>query len=455
MSDSHIPTETQAASPEPQLSVQSLYPRLLVPLDGGAAAESALAHAVALACAFGSELVLLRVVPLGAAAHVLPIAPWGEVGGAPIDPFCANALVTAETEAQVYLETAARPLRARTLRVTALVKTGLVADQIIATALEQKIALLVMAADEPAALRRLVLGSVTDEVLRRASCPVFLVRVAPVAPAVPPSRPEVAPGYVRNFREDASIAGTLAPKPLGLRTVDLARIVGSVGRAQELALDFRPVHRRRGDEQRFQGISDALRRGETLPPVELYKLGYNYYVLDGNHRVAAAKHLGQVDIDADVTEFIPVNDEEQQRVFTERRKFEHDTGLTRVGARRPGHYPRLEQSIRQYAAEVGMAETVDDEATLKEAARSWYSNVFYPMADRLRGAKMGDVFPDDRTADIFIYLADFRDRESTAESRQLSWDEALDRFLSAHGHARSHVFDQVPGLRLLLRGKRE
>jgi len=41
-----------------------------------------------------------------------------------------------------------------------------------------------------------------------------------------------------------------------------------------------------------------MEAGKPLPPVVLYKLGYGYYVLDGNHRVAAAKQLGQLEIEA-------------------------------------------------------------------------------------------------------------------------------------------------------------
>jgi hypothetical protein len=37
----------------------------------------------------------------------------------------------------------------------------------------------------------------------------------------------------------------------------------------------------------------------------LYKVGSEYFVLDGHHRIAAARLLGQVDIDANVVELIP------------------------------------------------------------------------------------------------------------------------------------------------------
>jgi len=47
-----------------------------------------------------------------------------------------------------------------------------------------------------------------------------------------------------------------------------------------------------------------LREGKWLPPVELYKLGKDYFVADGNHRVSVARYLGVAAVDAVVTEFL-------------------------------------------------------------------------------------------------------------------------------------------------------
>lgn len=109
---------------------------------------------------------------------------------------------------------------------------------------------------------------------------------------------------VRSFEAAAERAGITTPVPLGLREVPVARVVGSVGRWRELATDFRPRRPRwdRIDDERYRWVEAALRRGLTLPPIVAYLLDGDYYVLDGHHRVAAAKALGQVYIDAEVTE---------------------------------------------------------------------------------------------------------------------------------------------------------
>jgi hypothetical protein len=57
-----------------------------------------------------------------------------------------------------------------------------------------------------------------------------------------------------------------------------------------------------------------------------------------------------------VTAVLSVDDADAQRVFLERRAFEQATGLTRIGAARPGHYPRLDAMIRAYAQSEGIAD---------------------------------------------------------------------------------------------------
>src|SRR3712207_7174126 len=47
---------------------------------------------------------------------------------------------------------------------------------------------------------------------------------------------------------------------------------------------------------RWKRVDLAFRTGRDLPPVVLYKLGEDYYVVDGNHRVSVARFEG-VEID--------------------------------------------------------------------------------------------------------------------------------------------------------------
>ena len=76
---------------------------------------------------------------------------------------------------------------------------------------------------------------------------------------------------LRCFREDAERAGTLIQRNLGIRTVEVARIVGSVDRCTELGMNFRPPVRRRRkhDEDRFHRVRRALDQNVEMPAIDV------------------------------------------------------------------------------------------------------------------------------------------------------------------------------------------
>lgn len=87
----------------------------------------------------------------------------------------------------------------------------------------------------------------------------------------------------------------------GEQLIPLKCIVGSVdGAAEPFDRNFRPVSDRA--RARLSSILVAMRREEALPPIDVWSWGGAYYVLDGHHRVAAARALGSDSISAHVIE---------------------------------------------------------------------------------------------------------------------------------------------------------
>jgi hypothetical protein len=84
----------------------------------------------------------------------------------------------------------------------------------------------------------------------------------------------------------------------GRRTVDIAQICGSEGRAGDFDRDFNPLQER--TQARWLGIAAARQRGRHLPPVALIQVGDRYFVRDGHHRISVARALGQKTIEATV-----------------------------------------------------------------------------------------------------------------------------------------------------------
>lgn len=96
-------------------------------------------------------------------------------------------------------------------------------------------------------------------------------------------------------------------RPRGLEPVALDEIVGTARRPSQNTADFLPLPQLRGQNWlgRWQRIRRATDRLDLLPPVELLRYGDEYFVVDGHNRIAAARRLGAVAIDADITELVP------------------------------------------------------------------------------------------------------------------------------------------------------
>lgn len=134
--------------------------KILVPLDGSALAEVAMWKAVELGTT-DTMLVLLRA----AEAYKLPGA----------DPI--QAQITAVHEAEEYLEAvSAKAREAGIEHVEIHVWYGPPAAAIIEAAEAQKADLIVMSSHGRSGLGRLILGSVTESVLRGTRTPILVLR---------------------------------------------------------------------------------------------------------------------------------------------------------------------------------------------------------------------------------------------------------------------------------------
>ena len=100
------------------------------------------------------------------------------------------------------------------------------------------------------------------------------------------------------------VLGVDAPagrRAAGLHAIALDSIAGTAERAKTRTFDrrFRPGSSSR---TRWERLWIAGRRGESLPPISVYRVDDRHFVRDGHHRVSVALSLGMVAIDADVTE---------------------------------------------------------------------------------------------------------------------------------------------------------
>jgi len=138
------------------------FEKILVPLDGSECAENILSMVEKLATDFKATICLLRV----AYAHTFP----------GVDP--TEAEVSAVREAEGYLRGLEERLKAKGFKVDTHVRYGSEADEILDHANQQDIDLIAMSTHGRSGVKRWLLGSVAEKILRHATKPIFLARCA-------------------------------------------------------------------------------------------------------------------------------------------------------------------------------------------------------------------------------------------------------------------------------------
>lgn len=139
-----------------------MYKRILVPLDGSTLSEAVLPHAQNLAQTTGAELVLLHVI-------VTPVEKFSV-------PLTLADIQKIEAESKLYLKSVCSKLEKENLRVTFLVREGSVAETILEVAASMEADAIAMSTHGRTGVKRWLLGSVADKVVRMSPLPVLLIR---------------------------------------------------------------------------------------------------------------------------------------------------------------------------------------------------------------------------------------------------------------------------------------
>ncbi len=227
---------------------------------------------------------------------------------------------------------------------------------------------------------------------------------------------------VRNFKEDQQREAAYDSRVRGIRAVELDRIVGSVGRYQDFDSRFRLKHHR--PSERLRRIKKAMRGGQVLPPVKLYQIKDAFYVLDGNHRIAAAMEMEHDEIRADVVEFIPSGNSLQDIIYRERADFADRTQLPReIRLTEMGQYAILLEQISQHQAFLEAHENQPWEFTA--AADDWFRTVYRPLQTIIRRERLIEAFPERTLDDLCVYVAD----QQWQADRQRHYGDGVNRMI--------------------------
>ena len=142
-----------------------LYDRVLVPTDGSAGTDSAVAHALDLAAVHGATIHAVYVVDVTSYAGLSVDSSWEGVG----------EQIRAEGEAA--LEAVREAAEGAGVDVETRLLHGSPAPEIVAEAEEADCDLIVMGTHGRGGIDRLLLGSVAERVVRTATVPVLTIRI--------------------------------------------------------------------------------------------------------------------------------------------------------------------------------------------------------------------------------------------------------------------------------------
>ena len=207
---------------------------------------------------------------------------------------------------------------------------------------------------------------------------------------------------VKSFKEQQQKEEAFEYVCRGTQAVALDRIVGSVGRYHDFDGTFSlKTHLPR---ERLDGIRKAMRSGKLTSPVDLYQIKDEYYVLDGNHRIAAAKSLGHSEINARIVECIPSKGTLENILYRERGDFFKRTALPfSIELTEVGQYGYLLQQIRNHQSHREKKHGIS--VPFKEAAEDWYKTIYWPLASMIKNGGLHRSFPKRTIADLYAYVA--------------------------------------------------
>lgn len=211
------------------------------------------------------------------------------------------------------------------------------------------------------------------------------------------------------FHEVVEALGMLSERRLGLQVIRLDSIVGSVDRTRDFDRRFRPTSAR--VRERWQRLALAQRRGEAVPPIDVYRIGDLHFVNDGHHRVSVAYAMGLGTIDAYVTEVVTrINAQgirhrgdlivkDYRRLFLERVPL---TGRARAAVvlSDPWEYAQLGEHVEAWGFRLMQDEGVfHDRATV---AQRWFEEEYEPVVTMLRQA---DLVGDRPETEAYMWVA--------------------------------------------------
>jgi len=202
--------------------------------------------------------------------------------------------------------------------------------------------------------------------------------------------------FMLPFEEVVAALGRTSEQDLPVQVIALESIVGTVDRGQgDFDRDFRPSAKAR---QRWQRIAEARRRGEAMPPIDVYRIGGLHFVKDGHHRVSVARAHGDRDINARVREVRTKLGAEQELRLRDLPLKKHEREFHERVPLAPEQRARIQLSDEWRYAQLGIlveawgfraSHERGELLARREMADQWFRDEYEPIARTLQAAGVG------------------------------------------------------------------
>jgi hypothetical protein len=227
------------------------------------------------------------------------------------------------------------------------------------------------------------------------------------------------------FDEVVAALGWQGERQLGLQTIRLAQVVGTVDSRRDFDRRFRPTSGR--VRERWERLALAQRRGEAIPPIDVYQIGDLYFVKDGHHRVSIAIATGQKVIDAYVTQVqtvVPATGirgragllmKSYERIFRARVPLPA-SAYAKITVTDPWSYAELGENVEAWGYRF-----MQDEGRFcdrAQIARRWFAAEFTPVVRMLHAA---DLVGSSTDAEAYMRVA----RERYRLIRTHEWNDEV------------------------------
>jgi len=212
----------------------------------------------------------------------------------------------------------------------------------------------------------------------------------------------------------------------GVQEIPLDAIVGSVGRYKDFTRSFLPKHD--SDEDRWTRVRTAVDAMVGMPPIDVYKVGEVYFVIDGNHRVSVARQLGTDTITARVTEVktrVSLTPDDDPDEIICKARYAEFLAQTNLDELRPdsdlfmtfcGQFRQLIDEIEAY--QQLLSQKLEKKVPFETAVGRWYDDVYTPVVALIRSQGIMRHFPERTEADLYMLLSKRRSELQEA----LGWE---------------------------------